>query len=149
MWRKWRHLQIWGRSGNSSKGPKGSKWFNDSFKSVLGKPCSGFAAVPMDPPYENWLRIQNALFECMGMLVLAATSLSLSRMILAMSAVSSCPTQTHLYANRLIKIPTHAIEMTDEFDTESICNQIIEQNPCMIRAKNRWKLQDIHRKMFE
>lgn len=40
--------------------------------------------------------------------------------------------------NDLIEIPVYEnerIDVVDEFDTETICNQIIQQNPCMIRAK--------------
>ena len=40
--------------------------------------------------------------------------------------------------NNLIEIPVYEnepIDVIDEFDTETICNQIIQRNPCMIRAK--------------
>ena len=40
--------------------------------------------------------------------------------------------------NNCIEIPVyenHRIDVVDEFDTETGCNQIIQQNPCMIRAK--------------
>ena len=40
--------------------------------------------------------------------------------------------------NNLIEIPVYEnepIDVVDEFDTRTICNQIIQQNPCMIRAK--------------
>ena len=40
--------------------------------------------------------------------------------------------------NDLIEIPVYEnepIDVVDEFDTKTICNQIIQQNPCMIRAK--------------
>ena len=40
--------------------------------------------------------------------------------------------------NDLIEIPVYEnepIDVVDEFDTRTICNQIIQENPCMIRAK--------------
>ena len=40
--------------------------------------------------------------------------------------------------NQIIPIPTYEnikLDVADEFDTETICNQIIESNPCMIRAR--------------
>ena len=40
--------------------------------------------------------------------------------------------------SNLIEIPVYEnepIDVVDEFDTKTICNQIIQQNPCMIRAK--------------
>ena len=40
--------------------------------------------------------------------------------------------------NELVEIPVNeneAIDVIDEFDTETICNQIIQQNPVIIRAK--------------
>ena len=49
------------------------------------------------------------------------------------------PNEKYKYKfNQLIEIPTFEnikLEVADEFDTETICNQIIESNPSMIRAK--------------
>ena len=49
------------------------------------------------------------------------------------------PNEKYKYKfNRLIEIPSFEnvkLEVADEFDTETICNQIIQSNPCMIRAK--------------
>ena len=49
------------------------------------------------------------------------------------------PNEKYKYKfNRLIEIPSLEnvkLEVADEFDTETICNQIIQSNPCMIRAK--------------
>ena len=51
----------------------------------------------------------------------------------------TCPTEKYRYKfNEIKEIPiheNHQVEVVDEWDTKAICHQIIENNPCMIRAK--------------